>query len=98
MANTEEDIKNEIKNHMRKYGGSLLDWYVGITSDPESRLFGEHKVDKNKNSWLYIQTNDETARNVGHYFVNYLGTDGKANGVEHSSYVYIYRKTWRTKP
>ena len=98
MAKSEEKIKQAIKNHMRKYGGSYLDWYVGITSDPENQLFDEHKVNKSKNFWFFIQTDEETAENIGRYFVNYLGTDGKSNGTEHPSHVYIYKKTWRTKP
>lgn len=98
MASTEEEIKQKISSHMRKYGGSYLDWYVGITSDPENRLFNDHRVNKSKNSWVFIQTDEETAKNVGEYFVNYIGTDGKSNGAEHPNHVYIYKKTWRTKP
>lgn len=98
MADTEEEIKQKISEHMRKYGGSYLDWYVGITSDTETRLFKKHKVNKNKNSWFFIQTDEQIAKNIGHYFINFLGTDGKTNGIEHPNYVYVYKKTWHTKP
>ena len=34
-------------------------WYVGIASDPEDRLFGDHNVSKNKDHWAHIPADSE---------------------------------------
>ena len=41
-----QEIINQIKEHILKEASSWSNWYVGITNDANRRLFEEHKVDK----------------------------------------------------
>ena len=39
-------IIDGMENYMTKCGGTYSDWYCGITSDPDKRLFNDHNVSK----------------------------------------------------
>jgi hypothetical protein len=39
-----QTVYDEIVAHMNKQGGTYFSWYVGIASDWEDRLFGDHQV------------------------------------------------------
>ena len=74
-------------------------WYVGIASDPEDRLFGEHNVSEEKDHWHYIPADSEAiARAVEKHFLN-AGCDGGPGGGDASSkFVYVYLKSAKTDP
>jgi hypothetical protein len=99
MAKTKEQIKVEIETYIRMCGGSFSEWYAGIASDPEDRLFNEHRVQQN-GYWIYRECeNSDTAREIEDYFVNVLGTDGAPGGGDQTTkYVYAYKKTVNTSP
>ncbi len=91
---------NEIVAHIIKQGGSYSEWYCGITSDVEARLFGDHKVPHNKNHWFSIRRchNDTDARGVETALIK-LGCDGCGGGGDQTTvYVYAYLKTALTDP
>lgn len=92
-------LVNEIKNYISKNGGSYPGWYVGITSNPESRIFGDHNVNKHGGAWVHgVAQSSQEAREVESYFFNVLGTDGGPGGGDFTSTtVYAYRKTIYTK-
>ncbi len=97
---TKQQLAIEIKAHIDKEGGPYNTWYVGITGDPKTRLFTEHRV-REKGDWYiwrWAQTAQE-AREVESYFVNTLKTDGAGGGGDdESSCVYAYKKTRNTTP
>jgi len=100
MAKSEEDIKSDVKDYIRKCGGSYPNWYVGISKDAKHRLFDEHGVDEQDDRWIYSRAySSQAARNVESYFVNELGTDGgTGGGDEDADYVYAYKKSAHTNP
>ena len=85
--------------NINKQGGSYSEWYCGITSDVESRLFGDHKV-PHEDHWYSLRKchNDTDARAVEAALVK-LGCDGGAGGGDETTvYVYAYLKGTMTNP
>ncbi|MBW2984763.1 hypothetical protein KY361_06605 [Candidatus Woesearchaeota archaeon] len=100
MVKTEDEIKRDIKNHMDKYEKKYSSWYIGVTEDPQRRLFDEHKVDEKKDHWIYsTAVSAEVARKIEKYFIEGLHVDGgKSGGDKDARVVYAYQKTTHTKP
>lgn len=100
MPYSEEDLKKQINDFITHHGGSYSSWYVGISENPRRRLFQEHNVDENKDTWIFRQANSHhIARNVERYFVQNLGTDGgTGGGDEDADVVYAYKKNMHTNP
>jgi len=90
---TFDKIKSFIDDHNNNYP----EWYAGIASNPEERLFKEHNVSKNADPWIYQKCpNDQSARSVEEALLE-LGCDGSAGGGDESSiYAYAYRKSANT--
>ena len=89
----------EITAHIKKEGSALNNWYAGITSDIESRLFGAHKVPR-KNHWFIFReaTSARAAREIEDALLK-AGLDGNTGGGDDAStYVYCYKKTSITEP
>lgn len=97
MTKTKEQIRSEIKVYIKAYGGVCADWYVGVASDPESRLFDDHGVSR-EGFWIYRECeNSDVAREIEEYFINVVGTDGGSGGGDNTTkYVYAYKKTIST--
>jgi hypothetical protein len=99
MAKSSEIIVMEILEFMQMEGGRPMTWYIGITDDPKRRLFDEHQVHYQNDSWIYRTAVSATeAQRVKEYFLEY-GLDG-AKGSERpdSRVVYAYRKSVSTEP
>ena len=99
MAEDAQTAYNGIVANINKQGGSYSSWYCGITSDVESRLFGDHKVPR-EDHWRSFRKchNDTDARAVETALIK-LGCDGdEGGGDETSVYVYAYLKTAETDP
>ena len=82
---------NEIYNHIYKCGGRFDQWYVGITNNPQQRLFSDHNVSRTDDSWIFrlvLTTSD--ARNIERYFLNLGCQGGGGGGTTDSRYVYAY--------
>ncbi len=100
MAKSEDEIKLEIQNYIDKRGGSYPSWYVGISGEPEDRLFKDHGVVQESATWVYAtaQTSN-AARRIERYFVDTLGTDGGPGGGDGDTRaVYAYKKQAHTDP
>lgn len=97
MANKTEII-SKINAHVASRGGTHVDWYVGIATDPETRLFSDHNVDREYGKWIYVLANDEnTAREAEAELLEYHGYDGGTGGGDHPRYVYAFLKTKNTR-
>ncbi len=92
-------VFNEIKAHIDEQGGPYRNWYCGIASDWEDRLYNEHKVPR-KNHWRITRQchNDEDARTVETELLEMGCTGGIGGGDETTVYVYGYLKTSVTDP
>lgn len=99
MAKTAQQAYDDIVAHIAKQGGSYSDWYCGITSNIEERLFDDHKVPKKDHWRIFCECVDsESARSVEKTLLN-QGCDGGTGGGDDSSiYVYAYLKTSITNP
>ena len=100
MYSTEEEIQKALQDYMAEAGGMHASWYVGTCEHPRTALFGHHRVEKDSDWWMFKRAaSPEEARDVRHYFVRVLGTDGWADGTEQAAdYVYAYRKSAHTCP
>lgn len=97
---SKEEIISVIKEYIQKGGGGYRAWYVGISKDARDRLFNGHGVRENGDWWIYRTASSSTvAREIEHYFVNILGTDGgTGGGAEMADMVYAYKKAAHTNP
>ena len=96
-----QQIKFDIMAYIKEFGSEFGDWYVGIAEDPKSALFETHKVDPDKDIWLYKQALTFSAcRTVQKYFLDSLDTDGEhiTSGSESTDCVYLFKKSMRTVP
>ena len=100
MAKSAQEIVQEIIAHIQKEGSSYSSWYVGIASDPESRLFSDHGVSKDNGWWIYQDAgNEENARAIEKYILeNYRTAGGSGGGDYTTKFVYAYKKTSTTNP
>jgi hypothetical protein len=97
---TKEDVYSILLNFMKRQGGSLKEWYVGITSDILRRLFVDHNVDmKAQDHTALILDSSDEARSIEKYFLDKVGVDGVPEGADKTAcFVYLYKKSPRTKP
>jgi len=88
-------IVGNIKNHADKEGGGYNNWYCGIASDPNQRLFNDHNVPKEKGKAWWIKENansEQDARDTEERLLS-LGFDGGEGGGDNTTiYVYVYKK------
>ncbi|HRX63486.1 MAG TPA: hypothetical protein P5060_00050 [Candidatus Absconditabacterales bacterium] len=96
---TQQQAYDFIKSYMGKFQTYFKDWYVGIASNPEERLFQQHNVDRQNGNWCCTEalfTTDD-ARAVEKYFIDQHGTKGGTGGGDHTTkFVYAYFITSNT--
>ena len=74
------------------------DWYIGITSDIQERLFSQHKIDPAGMYIMFDAGDEETAIDIKNYFIQ-LGSKGTTGDSDSSStIVYAYLMTEETDP
>src|SRR5260370_42654345 len=68
------EVVNKIVNYVQQRASDPLDWYAGITDDPERRLFAEHFVRKEDiGSCIYFPVPDkETADMVERHLTDFI--------------------------
>lgn len=98
MTVTLQSVAGEILTYMRSSGIGFPKWYVGIASDPRTRLFVDHSVSKNS-YWIYQDAgSDGGAREIEKFLVDTYSTQGGGGGGDESTrYVYAYVVTATTK-
>ena len=98
-AQNAQTIFDEVTAHVQKQGGRASDWYAGITSDAEQRVFGDHKVSKENGWWIYRQaTSASTARNAEKELLDWGCDGGSGGGDDSATIVYAYLKAAQTSP
>jgi len=81
METETQRLVRTLKDYMISVSQNGKAWYVGITNDPEKRLFNDHGVDRANGAWIYdFATAESTAREVEDYFTQQLGTQGDTGG------------------
>jgi len=92
-----DTLTSEIQKYIDDNGGVThhYGWYVGVTADPERRLFHEHKVNKQDGSWIYGPASSSgDARELERHFLDLGCQGGSGVGASDALYVYAYRITW----
>jgi len=94
-----QQVYNAIVAHMKLNDGKYSNWYCGITSDWESRLFDDHQVPRKNHPRIARQCyNNDDARAVENALLK-LGCDGAPGGGDETTvYVYAYLKGTMTNP
>jgi hypothetical protein len=97
QAQNSTNIIAEIDAHMQKSGMANSSWYVGITSDVESRLFGFHQVPRKGHWFIYRRAiNADEARGIEDAY-HRAGCKGSGGGGDQTAvYVYAYVITSNT--
>jgi hypothetical protein len=98
--NTEKDILAAIDARMQSVPGhSNADWYVGIASEVEQRLFGHHHVDRKLDTWLYRKAVSVTVARDIQAACQAAGCDGGSrDGDKTTVFVYAFLKSDYTNP
>ena len=78
---TKDAIINAIDEHLKKSNKQYYNqFYVGVTSDVQNRLFGAHKVPRENHWWIYRYADTEQiARDVEKHYLD-LGMQGDTGG------------------
>ncbi len=100
MGKDYQTIIREIIHHITNQCmfSNTSDFYVGITNNPEERLFTEHNVNKKLGCWTYCEAlNDQHAREAEKLLIS-QGMKGGSGGSDNSSImVYCYKITSETE-
>ena len=80
-----------IKNYADKEGSGYNNWYCGIASNIDQRLFSDHNAQRPW--WIHNSAGNEAdARDTEQYLLD-SGFDGGSGGGDHTTvYVYAYKK------
>jgi len=98
MAESAEEAYFKITGLMEKQEKAFSDWYCGIASNIEDRLFYDHNVSRENDLWVDSECESSgVARAVVKALLE-LGCDGGIGGDEDSIYVYVYLKSSSTVP
>jgi hypothetical protein len=91
QAQDKQTIFQQIDAHMQKSGYSNSQWYVGITSDIDERLFGYHQVPKKDHWYIWKRAfNDGDAREIESAY-HRAGCQGSGGGGDTGAvFVYAY--------
>jgi len=94
-----QSIVDDITSHIRKQAGPVSNWYVGITADIEQRVFGAHRVPREKYWRIHRRAiSSSEARAAEKALLNWGCDGGDGGGNETAVFVYAYLKTSRTNP
>ena len=93
-----DDIVQQTKAYMGRFGGYYSDWYAGIAADAKDRLFNGHGVSETGGAWIFHDCGTDTlSRRVEDHFLN-LGCKGGPGGGDASTrFFYAYRITQQTR-
>ncbi len=94
MPSVSSEIISDITEHMRKLGGDLSSWCVGIACDAHNSVLEAHQVEERNDGLIYREAyTAASARAVRDYFVTKLGTiPNNAENPQDGKLVYGYKK------
>jgi hypothetical protein len=88
-----QEIIDAFNKFIHNFGDAYYQWYIGITANPEQKLFNDHMVNKKNGVWKYENAGSEkNALKIKKYLVEKFcaqGDEGSANS--NTTYVYAYR-------
>ena len=73
------------------------EWYVGITDDPNRRLYEEHRASVSGSIAVAVES-EAVARSVEKFFIEVYGMAGNPGGGENPRFVYAFKMRPDTDP
>lgn len=96
---TKQQLKQDITVYVANNGGNYRNWYAGITSDVDKRLFGDHGVNQANGVWIHGPADSSDDARFIEVDLHNLGCDGDTGGGDNTSrIVYCYQKNLHTYP
>lgn len=93
MSTTAQQVINAINEYVARFTYSKKDWYIGIASNPDDRLFVDHNVDKKNGYWIHVPTDSHLIARAAEKALLAVGFDGGASGGDDSTtFVYAYAR------
>ena len=99
VAYTKRQIVGDLAAYVRFHGGNFSGWYVGISANPRTRLFDDHRVRARSDKWIFRAARDAvSARAVEGCCIRTMSTQGGAGGGDcDSRFVYAYKIGMHTR-
>ena len=86
-----------IRDCIARWGGPGPSRYVGVTGDPQHRLFGDHGVVREVDLWAFADCGTATTARAEESRLLRLGCRGGPGGGDQTArYLYVYRITGHT--
>ncbi len=97
---TKEQVMAYLNGKLQKHPNTVnSQWYVGISSDVQVRLFNDHKLNEQNDEWAHSTADTaDIARSVEKHFLDAGLDGGSGGGDEGTTIVYVYLKLSRTTP
>ena len=87
----------DLYNYISRNDGKFSDWYVGISQNPEHRLFTQHKVSKQSGTWSYTPLTKQKIARAFEQVLIAFGCKGGGGGSDNELLsVYAYKITQYT--
>ena len=92
MTAKQQEIINAFNAYIHKRGASYSQWYVGVAADPRERLFNDHRVNEQTDSWIYDAcSSSNEARAVEQHFIAQGTRGGPGGGDASTKSIYAYK-------
>ena len=101
MIYSVQQIKFEILAYIKEFDPDFSNWYIGISSNPKVVMREAHGVDEAHDAWFCKQAvSFRACETIRSYFTEKLKVDGTriAGTAEDGNWVYLFRKSSRTRP
>lgn len=83
-----------LDGHIKRCGGDYKNWYCGIASNPQARLFNDHRVDRVLGQWAWEDLGSDDNARVTERILHDKGCQGSFGGGDWTTkFVYVYRIT-----
>jgi hypothetical protein len=96
MQTQTTSLANEIDAYIQQSGFANNRWYVGLTSNVEARLFGDHNVSRG-GVWIHGRCSSASEARALEAAYHRVGCQGAGGGGDNDSvYIYAYLVTSTT--
>ncbi len=96
---SKKDAIKTLNKFIKENGGAASKWCCGITNDTRRRIITQHKVNEARGTYWWVECNSKDCAEIVEKKMlkkGYAGNTGGGN--DDSVYVYVYKKTPKTKP
>ena len=96
---SKKDAIKTLNKFIKQKKGASSNWCCGITNNPRRRIINQHKVNEARGTYGWVECNSKNCAEIVEKKMlkkGYAGNTGGGN--DESVYVYVYKKTPKTKP